>query len=138
MAQITSAQLAYVQGLAAGGDAVAQVLLSHKDELNSDMVAMFQDYRTGGAGTGGVLATDLAATTSGKGASLVGVHATGNTLEVALAAVKATADAARVNAFTPGTGHATDWATSAPATVQAALDRMSSLLKTLNSDTAIP
>ena len=129
MSQITAAELAYVKGLAAANDAVAIRMLSLKDELNSVAVTMLQDYRTGGAGTGGVAATDLANhANAALGSHLVGVQATNNMLDVALAAIKATADAARPTAYVPGT--AGNWAGS-PATIQAAIDRLAAAVEGL-------
>jgi hypothetical protein len=55
-------------------------------------------------------------------------------------AASATAIAAAATAATEAYTAATpaNWATSAPTTVKAAIDRMSTLLKALNSGTAIP
>lgn len=125
MSQITAAELNYVKGLADDADPVAIALMSHKDELNSNIVQLFQDYRTRPA-VAGVSTADLASTANGKGASMVGVEDAGGkytatTVEAALAEVKTLADAARTSAYTPGT--AGDWATS-PTTIQAAIDRI--------------
>ncbi len=75
----------------ARGEGTPAEIVTLAQQAKTDLDALV----SGGAST---LRGDLASTDVGKGASLVGVHATSNDLETALAAVKAKADAAAVAA----------------------------------------